>query len=321
MPDLEAIEKSVFFITRIGGADSVERTRSDDLMDLLLVPVVAEFDPSLTVVRADLMPGFGSITDNIIHYLLNSAYVIADVTGFNRNVYYELGIAHAHHRKVVLITDTTKDLPFDTSSQAHIELPGEGPLGARAIENVKKKLLNTLITARDSKAAPGPVAAAIAQMTPPSISGDEAAEILRQNYADLTERVKALEVLAENSIDSVMGSNAGRAFASARAQVIHATPSGSLFRKLYGTQTLAIFESAANFGSWLLGTLREVIEDVVLLKNRMLQIRMRNGKVVQLGVSEDFGRLLDRITEQLDLSLEDARNLADLAEELYGRLS
>lgn len=193
MAVVEDLQKTVFFVTRIGGSDSVERVRSDDLMDLVLSPAVANFNAELRVVRADKIAAHGRITDNIIGHLLHSAYVIVDATGKNPNVYYELGVAHAFHRRVVLLIDDPTGLPFDTQGEAHIIIPGDGELSGRAVNEAIPNLVRALEAARDASAPPGPVAAAQAQLTPPDISGSEATTILRTSIRELTDRVESLE--------------------------------------------------------------------------------------------------------------------------------
>ena len=52
--------------------------------------------------------------DKIIDYIKNSDVLIADCTDRNPNVFYELGIAHALGKKVILITkDELRDAPAD----------------------------------------------------------------------------------------------------------------------------------------------------------------------------------------------------------------
>ncbi len=47
---------------------------------------------------------------------MQSSLIVADLTDSNANVYYELGIAHALQKKVVLITQDIEELPFDLRS-------------------------------------------------------------------------------------------------------------------------------------------------------------------------------------------------------------
>ena len=39
--------------------------------------------------------------------------IIADITNRNPNVFYELGIAHTLGKKIILLTQNIKDIPFD----------------------------------------------------------------------------------------------------------------------------------------------------------------------------------------------------------------
>lgn len=47
--------------------------------------------------------------------------LLADLTGKNPNVFYELGLAHAARKPVVLITETLADVPFDLRAIRVIE--------------------------------------------------------------------------------------------------------------------------------------------------------------------------------------------------------
>lgn len=65
------------------------------------------------VERADTQNTSRSILKNIIVPLGTFDLVIADLTDFKPNVMYELGIAHALDRPVILISQIREDLPFD----------------------------------------------------------------------------------------------------------------------------------------------------------------------------------------------------------------
>jgi hypothetical protein len=54
------------------------------------------------------------ILDKINEYIRNADVLIADCSGRNPNVFYELGIAHAHGKKVILISqDPVQEAPAD----------------------------------------------------------------------------------------------------------------------------------------------------------------------------------------------------------------
>jgi hypothetical protein len=66
------------------------------------------------VMRADLIMRPRRITDAIIQAILSSDLVVADLTGHNPNVFYELGLAHATGCDVLMLTQE-KTLPFDVA--------------------------------------------------------------------------------------------------------------------------------------------------------------------------------------------------------------
>ena len=68
------------------------------------------------VKRADDIKSQSNIIGDIVKGITTSDLIVADLTGANPNVYYELGIAHALNKKVILITQEIDDLPFDLRS-------------------------------------------------------------------------------------------------------------------------------------------------------------------------------------------------------------
>lgn len=55
-----------------------------------------------------------NILKDIIQPIYNADIIIADLTGFNPNVMYELGLAHTFNKKTIVITqDDLSQLPFD----------------------------------------------------------------------------------------------------------------------------------------------------------------------------------------------------------------
>jgi hypothetical protein len=80
----------------------------------------------------------GNILQYIIKRIMSSSVVIANLNGRNPNVYYELGIAHAIGKPVILITNQAnfKEIPFDLRSNKLILYDG--------LNNLKPKLTNSL---------------------------------------------------------------------------------------------------------------------------------------------------------------------------------
>ena len=70
--------------------------------------------PTVTVERGDDKVLTTSLLDKIVEYIDQADVVIADCTDRNPNVFYELGIAHAKKKPVVLITsDDIEESPTD----------------------------------------------------------------------------------------------------------------------------------------------------------------------------------------------------------------
>lgn len=66
------------------------------------------------IFTSENIPSFGNIMDDIIQGILSADVVIADVTGNNSNVMYELSIAHCYRCKVIMIThESRNNLAFD----------------------------------------------------------------------------------------------------------------------------------------------------------------------------------------------------------------
>jgi len=73
-------------------------------------------DAGLEAQRGDDLYRPGSIVKDIWTYTKEADVIIADLTSKNPNVMYELGLAHAITKPVVLISDSIDDVPFDLRS-------------------------------------------------------------------------------------------------------------------------------------------------------------------------------------------------------------
>jgi hypothetical protein len=79
-----------------------------------IVPAVLSV--GLTAVRADSIAEPGPITEQIRVAIQNARLCVADMTGNNPNVMYEIGMAATMGKTVVLITQDLSTLPFDIAS-------------------------------------------------------------------------------------------------------------------------------------------------------------------------------------------------------------
>lgn len=85
-----------------------------DVYDFLIKGALIE--AGYQVKRADDIKSQSNILEDIVKGIIESDLIVADLTDSNANVYYELGIAHALQKKVVLITQDIDELPFDLRS-------------------------------------------------------------------------------------------------------------------------------------------------------------------------------------------------------------
>ncbi|HMI80686.1 MAG TPA: hypothetical protein VK480_02745 [Solirubrobacterales bacterium] len=75
----------------------------------------AEAAAGLKTVRADEVGESGQITAQAVQHCLKAKAAVADLTGGNPNVYYELSVRHGAQLPVVLIAQEGTKLPFDIS--------------------------------------------------------------------------------------------------------------------------------------------------------------------------------------------------------------
>src|SRR3979490_353992 len=119
---LPPYEDECFFIAPIGKDGSDVRKRSNGVRDFIVKPAVAEL--GLTTLRADDLAKPGQITLQVIEHVLRAKGVVADLTGANANVFYELAVRHTAKLPVVLIAeaDEIDRLPFDIAQMRVIPL-------------------------------------------------------------------------------------------------------------------------------------------------------------------------------------------------------
>jgi len=91
--------------------------------------------------RADDLYRPSAIVNDIWEFVRNSRVLLADLTGKNPNVFYELGLAHAIGKPVVMVTRSINDVPFDLRALRVIEFEIEDPQWS---ELLKEKIVKSL---------------------------------------------------------------------------------------------------------------------------------------------------------------------------------
>jgi hypothetical protein len=141
-----------FFVSPIGEKGSGERKRADEVLEFVIEPACNEV--RLLVVRADQMNSPGRITEQIVQAIAACRVLLADVSGRNPNVHYELGIAHTLNKPVIMIADSTDSLIFDTKDERTIILGDDGKLGAKDAEEGRGRLRSVLDAVLDADYVP-----------------------------------------------------------------------------------------------------------------------------------------------------------------------
>ena len=89
--------------------------------------------------------GTGKIIDQIWLGINNAKVLVAELTTRNPNVFYELGLAHALKKPVVLVSANEPDVPFDLKHIRVIYYDVEDPFwGNKLIDKVAENVLSAL---------------------------------------------------------------------------------------------------------------------------------------------------------------------------------
>jgi hypothetical protein len=103
--------KRCFVISPIGAKGSAVREHADDVYAYIISPAMAAC--GIEAVRSDHLREPGRITDQMFRELLTDDLCIALLTDHNPNVFYELAIAQAAARPVIVLLLKGQSLPFD----------------------------------------------------------------------------------------------------------------------------------------------------------------------------------------------------------------
>jgi len=100
----------------------------------------------LSPVRADNeIFGTGKIMDQIWSGIHSAKVLVAELTNRNPNVFYELGLAHALQKPVVLVSSNEVDVPFDLKHTRVIYYDVSDPFwGSQLIDKVAENILSAI---------------------------------------------------------------------------------------------------------------------------------------------------------------------------------
>jgi PAS domain S-box-containing protein len=109
-----------------------------NVWDQLLIPV--EKDLKLKLVRADRQLAAHGVVDQVFHDIASSDLVIADLTGNNPNVYYEIGLTHALGIEALLLLRANESIPFNVR---HLQIISCDPTNlSQAREDIRRAIVS-----------------------------------------------------------------------------------------------------------------------------------------------------------------------------------
>lgn len=89
-------------------------TEFDDIYEYLIRGSLS--DAGFDVIRADDIRNQRNILADVVQNIVDGDLIVADLSTANSNVYYELGLAHAIGKPVILLAQDIEEVPFDLQS-------------------------------------------------------------------------------------------------------------------------------------------------------------------------------------------------------------
>lgn len=186
-PKKEPGNRKCFVVTPIGAADSPVRRSADGLLDSVLRPVLK--DIGFDVFAAHEISASGSITKNVITNLLECELVVANLTGLNPNVMYELAVRHAKRLPVVCVAEAGTNLPFDISDERTIFYVND----MAGAETLKPQLKRMVEAALEEAEPDNPIYRALeSQLIQNSQSIPETDKYLAEQIGQISEKLNQL---------------------------------------------------------------------------------------------------------------------------------
>lgn len=106
--------RKCFVICPIGEEGSETRINSDKLLKYIISPVCEACD--IKAKRVDQQNDANSITQTIIESLETADLVIADISGHNPNVFYEMGYRARTQKPMIHLRRKGENIPFDVNT-------------------------------------------------------------------------------------------------------------------------------------------------------------------------------------------------------------
>jgi hypothetical protein len=137
-------KKVCFVVSPMSERDSLEQIHADWLVSEIIEPVVRAI-PGFVVKRADHHQRTSPIDAQVMHYLLNSELVIADLSTQDPYVFYDIAIRHISGKPIIHMHRDSEKLPFDASLCESIGFSRLKPSDLRTAQSHLRQAVNSVL--------------------------------------------------------------------------------------------------------------------------------------------------------------------------------
>ncbi len=128
-----------FVVSPIGEEGSPVRSTADKLLKYVISPVCSAC--GFEAIRVDKINDANAITQTVIEMLDSAELMIADLTGHNPNVFYEMGYRKCTNKPMILLKAKGENIPFDVNTIRTIDYDLQD---LDNVEAVKQRLEQTI---------------------------------------------------------------------------------------------------------------------------------------------------------------------------------
>lgn len=138
--EVEKIENSCFVVMPFHSLYQIE-------YENIIKPTLE--DLNIKCIRGDEIYSKQRIMDDIWNSIKSCRFVIAELTGKNPNVLYEVGLAHALGKPVIILTRNSDDVPFDLKDLRYLFYDVNDPFWGENLRKALKNLVTKILENQD----------------------------------------------------------------------------------------------------------------------------------------------------------------------------
>jgi hypothetical protein len=124
----------------------------DDYYETIYCPAIKA--AGLEAHRADDLYRPSTIVNDIWAYTRRAKLLLADLTGKNPNVFYELGLAHALAKPAILVAESMDDIPFDLRALRIIVYDKNDPRWGELLQHKVQAAIREVLRAPEEAVLP-----------------------------------------------------------------------------------------------------------------------------------------------------------------------